>query len=61
MIVEDLEFLGLSLDEQRNSSHEFLISSERSQVGVHVIQTNEALVIANEVKRIIYAEQGEPS
>lgn len=57
MITQNLGFLGIELDEKRNQAHEFLISSEQSQVGVHVIHTDEASVIASEVKKIMDAEQ----
>jgi len=53
MISEGLDFLGLSLDEERNQSHEFLISSPQSRVGIHVMQTDEASIIAKEVQQIV--------
>ena len=45
-ICAGLEFLGIELDEQRNSRHAECISSPGSRVGVHVLATDEAQTIA---------------
>lgn len=52
-ICEGLEYLGINLDKQRNEANDFLISSDNSQVGVHVIHTDEAAVIAIQTKAVI--------
>lgn len=48
-ICAGLEFLGINLDEERNKRHEMLISASASKVGVHVINTDEAQIIAEQV------------
>lgn len=53
-ICNGLRHLGIHLDAQRNQGHAFLISSDDSSIGVHVIHSNEALVIATETKQTIY-------
>jgi len=53
---EDLEFLGIEIDEKKNertAKTEALISSPDSRVKVLVIPTNEELVIARDTQRII--------
>lgn len=53
---EDLEWMGISLDESRNvncQAAETVISSADSKVQVLVVPTNEELVIARETKRIV--------
>lgn len=45
-ICQDFAYLGIEIDEDLNNRHEFLISSEKSRVGVHVIPTDEAQMIA---------------
>ncbi len=45
-ICEDLQFLGIELDEKRNINNEVTISSNKSKVIIHVIKTNEELMIA---------------
>jgi acetate kinase len=47
-ICEGLDFLGVKLDNARNQQHADLISGPESKVGVHVIQTNEAIEIARQ-------------
>lgn len=51
-ICADFDYLGLALDTSANEKSEQLISSDDSRVGVHVISTNEALIIAESVKKI---------
>lgn len=48
-ICENLEFLGIELDPQRNQANAPLISSSASRVKVRVIETNEDLVIVRHV------------
>ncbi len=48
-----LEFLGVELDETRNSANEGVISAAASRVAVRVIRTDEALMIARSVCRAL--------
>ena len=54
-ICEQLEFLGVQIDEERNNirSEEKLISKDTSKIKVYVIPTNEELMIAKETERLI--------
>ena len=45
-ICDNLEFLGIELDEIKNRNNEAVISTEESKVNVRVIKTNEELMIA---------------
>ena len=51
-ICEGLQFLGLELDEKRNSANADVISSAASRVKVRVIRTDEELMIARSVSRV---------
>lgn len=53
--LEDLEFLGITLDEKLNesASGETLISTPSSRIGLWVIPTNEELMIATETKMVL--------
>ncbi len=51
-ICAGLEFLGIALDDGRNSSNALLISTDRSPVKVRVIRTDEALMIAKAAVRL---------
>ncbi|MGE3509007.1 MAG: acetate/propionate family kinase [Vicinamibacterales bacterium] len=53
-ICEDLGFLGIELDDGRNSAHAAVISAEASRVTVRVIPTNEELMIARSVSRVLH-------
>lgn len=55
-ICEGLGFLGISLNESTNLQNASLISSNASAVGVHVIPTNEALIIAQQVFKTLYTD-----
>lgn len=57
MILEGLEYLGFTLDEERNQQHgdAFEISAEGSKVKVLVLATNEELVIARDTKALTNA------
>ena len=58
-ICADLGYMGIEVDESANNQNAFLISSERSKVGVHVIESNEALVIATRTRdMLIKREEG---
>ena len=52
-ICDGLEFLGIRLDDARNAAQGPLISSDASRVAVRVMRTDEELVIAKEVERIV--------
>lgn len=54
-ICEKLQFLGLSIDEDKNSvrGEESIISSENSKVKVMVIPTDEELMIARDTKDLV--------
>jgi acetate kinase len=52
-ICEGLEFLGLELDHGRNERGEPVISGEASRVDVRVIPTDEELMIAKTVTRVL--------
>ncbi len=45
-ICDNLEFLGIELDEMKNMNNEAVIATETSKVKVHVIKTNEEEMIA---------------
>jgi len=45
-ICADLEFLGLSIDTQRNASSAAVVSSHGARITVRVIRTDEELIIA---------------
>ena len=55
MIVNNLAFLGVKLDEEANNvcGKEAIISTPDSKVKVCVIPTNEELVIARDTKTIV--------
>lgn len=46
-ICDGLRFLGVALDERRNTANERVISTNESRVAVHVIPTDEEAVIAD--------------
>jgi acetate kinase len=52
-ICENLGYLGVALDAERNAQHASVISSDASRVTVRVIPTNEDLVIARHTRRLI--------
>jgi acetate kinase len=52
-ICEGLEFLGIDLEEQRNAANEGVISTATSRAAVRVIRTDEELMIAQLVERVI--------
>ena len=52
-ICEGLGFLGVELDDARNVGNETVISAKTSQVTVRVIRTDEELMIARSVCRMI--------
>ncbi len=54
-ICEGLSFLGLELNETRNAETAAVISTDASRVTVRVIRTDEELMIARSVRRILGA------
>ena len=57
-ICEGLGFLGIELEDERNTSHAPVISAESSRVTVRVIPTNEELMIARSVFRLLRLDTG---
>jgi acetate kinase len=55
-ICTGLGFLGVELDEAGNALNASVISAETSRVSVRVIPTNEELMIARSVCRLMYGE-----
>ncbi len=55
---EGLGFLGIQLDERRNDGNESLISTDSSQIAARVIPTDEELMIARTVCRILGIKLG---
>jgi acetate kinase len=53
-ICEGLGFLGIELDAPRNAAHAPVISSGASRVSVRVMRTDEALMIARSVCRVLH-------
>jgi acetate kinase len=52
-ICDGMGFLGIELEEKRNAANEGVISSETSRVPVRVIPTDEELMIARMVRRVL--------
>jgi acetate kinase len=52
-ICSDLGFLGVQLDPTRNASGEPVVSAAASRVDVRVIRTDEEIIIAQAVERIL--------
>jgi acetate kinase len=52
-VCHDLQFLGIQLDEKRNANNEAIISTDKSKVTLRVIKTNEELMIAKLVCKVL--------
>ena len=52
-ICAGLGFLGIALDRQRNARNAALISSDGARVKVRIIRTDEELMIARSVTRVL--------
>ncbi|MGH7995609.1 MAG: acetate/propionate family kinase [Opitutaceae bacterium] len=52
-ICAGLEFLGLEFDERRNAANEGVVSGPTSRIQVRVIRTDEELMIAKSVCRVL--------
>jgi len=57
-ICEGLDFLGIDLDKTRNAKTGAVISKNSSRVTVRVIRTDEELMIARSVSRVLGLGQG---
>jgi acetate kinase len=55
-LCEDLEFLGIRLDPNRNVAHAPVISSDDATVTVRVVPTEEDLMVARHTRRLIEQE-----
>ncbi len=55
LIMTELEWLGVKIDEQKNRENQYGISREDSKVQVFIIPTNEEGVIAQDVVEVLYA------
>lgn len=53
-ICNGLEFLGIEIDEVSNINNEAIISTDAGKVSVHVIKTNEELMIARLVCNVFH-------
>ena len=60
-ICDGLGFLGIELDPQRNARHARLISTDAGRVQVRVINTDEELMIAKSVTRVLNHPCGTPT
>ncbi|HLL99416.1 MAG TPA: acetate kinase [Pyrinomonadaceae bacterium] len=65
LICEELKWLGVELDDERNRAHtqgrEGVISRDDSRLSVYVIPTNEELLIARDTVRLIHSSGTNPS
>ncbi|MDR0930121.1 MAG: acetate kinase [Oscillospiraceae bacterium] len=53
MIIKDMEFLGIKLDEAKNQARETFIQAEDSRVKVMVVPTDEEMAIARDTLEIV--------
>ncbi len=56
-ICSGLEFMGVKLDPARNREDALVISAKDSRVKVHVMKTNEELMIARHTARLVFSER----
>ena len=57
-VCEGLEFFGIEIDEERNVTHASVISTETSRVAVRVMHTDEEVMIAESVCRVLNLPMG---
>ena len=57
-ICDGLGFLGVELDNRRNGKNASLISPDAGRVAVRVIRTDEELMIARSVARVLHLDNG---
>jgi acetate kinase len=55
-ICQNLAFLGIHVDPQRNSANATIISPEKNTVSVRVMKTDEDLMVARHTNRLIKGE-----
>lgn len=60
-ICEGLKFLGIEIDEKRNAANERDISATGGHVAIRVIKTDEELMIAQTVRRVLDISIGQKS
>ncbi|RMX03492.1 acetate/propionate family kinase [Corticibacter populi] len=53
LICEDLDWIGIDIDRERNEANQMVISAHLSRTRVMVIPTNEEIVIARAAKRLL--------
>ncbi len=53
LVCSGLDFLGIEIDTMKNEKNEAIISCTASKVSVHVIKTNEELMIARSVCNVL--------
>ena len=58
-ICDGLGFLGIKLDQERNAKNAPLISPDAGRVKVRVIRTDEEIMIARSVVRVLGADSAE--
>ena len=52
-ICDGLNFLGIELDEARNAENTAVISAKNGRVAVRIIRTDQELMIARSVRRVL--------
>ncbi|GIU69269.1 MAG: acetate kinase [Candidatus Woesearchaeota archaeon] len=52
-VIENFKFLGIKLDNKKNKSNDFIITSKGSKIECFVIKTNEELQMAIEAKELL--------
>ncbi len=57
-ILNNLSYLGLDLDHDRNDKNEKTISSDKSAVAIEAFATNEQLMIARHVMQVLTSKPG---
>lgn len=56
-ICKDFDYLGIEIDERENLKNEIIISTTNSRVKVHVIPTDEEIIIAKETRELYIKAQ----
>ena len=52
-VLESMRFLGLDLDSDQNSRHAQVITTQESEISAVVMETNEEIVVAREVLKVL--------
>lgn len=52
-VMENFHFIGAEVDDERNKSNELVISSDESKINIAVIPTDEEIVIARDVFKLV--------